>query len=149
DDAAIRAPATPGRPPGSSPAHTEAARVPARPFRPGTRPRADRIGAEGTCACRGRTSTATLSARRRLDLRRASVAARAQDLLGDRLALHVRRALVDRTDLGVAIELLRRELGREADAAVQLDAEARRALGDLRGVELRHRRFGEKGLPRV
>ena len=54
------------------------------------------------------------------------------DLLGDRLQLQIRRAFVDLTDLGVAVELLDRILLDEAVAAEEVDSKRRDALGDLR-----------------
>src|ERR1035437_6071194 len=67
--------------------------------------------------------------------------AREQELARDDHPLDLGRALADRAELDVAIELLDGEILREAVSAVDLDGEIRDAHGDLRGVELRHRRF--------
>ena len=58
--------------------------------------------------------------------------------LGDGGELHVARALVDRADLAVAVELLLGEVAGEADAAHEVDALGGGPLGDLRGVILGH-----------
>src|SRR5216117_3732167 len=59
-----------------------------------------------------------------------------QDLLRNRVQLHVARPLVDRADLGVALELLNRVLLGVAVAAKQLYRERRDPLRYLRGEEL-------------
>ncbi len=55
-----------------------------------------------------------------------------EDLLGDRLQLQIRRALVDLADLRVPVQLLHRVVFDEAIAAVQVHRQRRDALRDLR-----------------
>ena len=57
------------------------------------------------------------------------------DLLGDRLQLQIRRALVDLADLGVAVQLLDRIFFDEAVAAEQVHRQRGDALGDFQGVQ--------------
>src|SRR6185436_18105833 len=73
----------------------------------------------------------------------------AEDLLGDRLELQVRRAFVDLPDLGVAIELLHRVVLHETVAAKEVDRQRRRALGHLRREQLAHGRGLEERLTGV
>src|SRR2546422_3950475 len=71
-----------------------------------------------------------------------------QDLLRNRVQLHVARPLVDRTDLGVAVELLNRVLLGVAVAAKQLYRQRGDPLCYLRGEELGHRRLRRVWLTR-
>src|SRR6266704_2340669 len=71
-----------------------------------------------------------------------------QDLLRNRVQLHVARALVDRADLGVAVELLNRVLLGVAVAAKQLYRQRGDSLRHLRGEELGHRRLRRVWLTR-
>ena len=66
-----------------------------------------------------------------------------------RLQLHIRRSLVDRADLGVAIEFLHRVVLRVPVPAMQLERERRDALGDLGRDQLRHRAFQRNVASRV
>src|SRR4029450_4522846 len=75
--------------------------------------------------------------------------ASAEELFGDGLELQVGRALVDLSDLRVAIELFDRVVLDESVAAKQVDRERGDALGDLRRKDLAHRRLGEKRLAAV
>ena len=74
---------------------------------------------------------------------------RREQLLGDDELLDLARALADRAELDVAVELLDREVLREPVAAVDLDRAVGRAHRDLGGVELGLRRELRDGLPRV
>src|SRR5215204_903556 len=78
-----------------------------------------------------------------------AIATLPQEQLRDGLELHVRRTLVDRPDLRVAIEFLDRIVLRVAVAAKELDAERGHALTDLRGVQLRHRTLARDVAARV
>src|SRR5687767_8998878 len=98
---------------------------------------------------RQQPSAQRFSSRERSSRSAASAYALLQQFLGDRLELHVRRAFVDLADLGVAVELLRREVLGEAGAAEDLERERRRVLGDLGGIVLRHRRLLEERLLRL
>src|SRR5438094_2255221 len=72
-----------------------------------------------------------------------------QEELRDRVELHVARAFVDRPDLRIAVELLDRIFLGISVAPKQLNRERRDPLGDLRGEQLRHRRFFRIRLARV
>src|SRR5581483_7006806 len=73
----------------------------------------------------------------------------AKDVLRNRLQLQIRCALVDLTDLRVAIQLLDRVVLHESVAAEQVDGERRDPLRDLGREDLAHRRLGEERLAGV
>src|SRR5207247_10648720 len=71
-----------------------------------------------------------------------------QDLLRNRVQLHVARPLVDRADLGVAVELLNRVLLGVAVAAKQLYRQRGDSFPHLRGQDLAPRRLPPVSLSR-
>ena len=70
----------------------------------------------------------------------------AEQLLCNRLKLHVTGAFVNCADLGVAVELFDRALFREADATEDVERFGGDTNGGFRGNELSHGGFSEKGL---
>src|SRR5688500_11018369 len=72
-----------------------------------------------------------------------------QQILCDRLKLHVARPLVDRPDLGIAVELLDRIFPGEPVASEKINARGGNPLSRLRREELCHRRLLQKRLPRI
>src|SRR5688572_11013940 len=98
---------------------------------PGTRDRTCGRCTSGKAPRRIRARGRSTSARAVRDLRALGVgSASAEQVLGDRLQLQVRRALVDLSDLGVAIQLLDGVVLHEPVSAVQVDGERRDALGN-------------------